>query len=224
MATTTLRTVASATLLHDSIILVREILRNGITDPQSRGTSDTDTFDGDDSTVAFTLDNQPLNATAVTVGGTAQTMGVDYTLAYATKIITFTTAPASGSDNVSVTYKYSTTAQSLVYTAFPEANVVYPIIVIGHTGQRDEWASIGADYKEVTINLSIDVFSTSTKERDELWDNVYNTLRSNQSTLEKNGLTDLIVTRAINMDAEAIKRRGGLHRKAGEIQLTCYAT
>jgi len=225
LATTTLRTVASATMFHDTLILIREILRNGVTDPESRGTSATQEFNGDGDETEFTVTNgNVLNVSTVAIGASTKTMGIDYQVEYANKKVIFTTAPAVGVNNVDITYRYSSTNQSLVYTSFPKADIVYPVIVLSHSGQRDDWQSIGADYKEVMMNITIDVFSTSSKELDELWDDVYDTLASQQATLEKNGIEDLVVTRAVNIEAEASKRTGGLHRKSAEIQVRHYYT
>ena len=69
-----------------------------------------ETFSGDDSTVTFTLVNEyvkPYTET-VTIDGTEQQRGTDYTINYITGDITFETAPASGTDNISVDYSYFT--------------------------------------------------------------------------------------------------------------------
>ena len=71
-----------------------------------------ETFSGDAVETDFTLANQaiPLNDyIAVTVGGTPQTLGTDYDVIDdpdddSKSIISFSSAPASGTDNISVTY------------------------------------------------------------------------------------------------------------------------
>ena len=62
----------------------------------------TDVFDGDGTTVAFTLTVAPGSASALVarVSGVVQTPGVDFTVS--SNVITFTTAPASGTDNIVV--------------------------------------------------------------------------------------------------------------------------
>lgn len=62
----------------------------------------TDVFDGDGTTVAFTLTVAPGSASALVarVSGVVQTPGVDFTVT--SNVITFTTAPASGTDNIVV--------------------------------------------------------------------------------------------------------------------------
>ena len=61
---------------------------------------------GDASTVAFTLDNNPITPGLQTVklDGTTKTYPTDYTVAFDTGVITFTTAPGS---SVAVTADYT---------------------------------------------------------------------------------------------------------------------
>ena len=62
----------------------------------------TDSFSGDGTTTTFTLTATAKEIESVSVGGVATT---DYTFDASTNAVTFTTAPATGTDNVSVTYK-----------------------------------------------------------------------------------------------------------------------
>ena len=66
-----------------------------------------DKFDGDATTTLFELSTVPIkDATyVVKVGGATQTETTDYTLDRDTGVLEFTSAPASGSDNIVVTYK-----------------------------------------------------------------------------------------------------------------------
>lgn len=62
----------------------------------------TDSFNGDGSTTTFTLTSIAKEIESVSVGGVATT---DYTFNTSANTITFATAPATGTDNVVVTYK-----------------------------------------------------------------------------------------------------------------------
>ena len=62
-------------------------------------------FDGDNSETVFTLLNSAI-IPRVTVGGSEKTPEVDYELDTLGKTITFTTAPATGTDNIIVFYIY----------------------------------------------------------------------------------------------------------------------
>jgi flagellin FlaB len=64
---------------------------------------------GDGTTTQFTLANSPVveGTLTVYVNAVAQTEGTDYTVNYATGVITFTTAPAAG-DAITADYTYDT--------------------------------------------------------------------------------------------------------------------
>ena len=61
----------------------------------------TEVFNGDGSTTQFTLTGTPTELTGVTVGGEPVTA---YSYNSSTHKITFTTAPATGTGNIAVTY------------------------------------------------------------------------------------------------------------------------
>lgn len=69
------------------------------------GTANADVFDGDGVTTQFALSANPgaLGNLDVSIGGVTQTPGVDYTWTSGT-VITFTSAPPVGTDNVLVRY------------------------------------------------------------------------------------------------------------------------
>ncbi len=71
------------------------------------------TFSGDGSSTVFAM-NSPVEyqTETITVGGAAKTRGVDYTVDYDTGEITFTVAPASGTNNVVVKATLKIFAQS----------------------------------------------------------------------------------------------------------------
>lgn len=62
-------------------------------------------FNGNGSATAYTLTDLNLDATAVTatVGGVAKVEGVDFTVNRTTGVVTFSVAPASGTNNVIIT-------------------------------------------------------------------------------------------------------------------------
>jgi len=64
-----------------------------------------DTFNGNNSTTAFTLDNHPV-VVMVSVGGVEKTPEVDYDFDTMARTITFATAPATGSNNISIEYDF----------------------------------------------------------------------------------------------------------------------
>ena len=64
-----------------------------------------DTFNGDNSDTVFTLDNNPV-VVRVSVGGVEKTPEEDYDFDTMARTITFATAPATGSNNISVEYDF----------------------------------------------------------------------------------------------------------------------
>lgn len=66
-------------------------------------------FDGDASTTTFRTKHAPIldDSYTVKVGGVTKTEITDYTIDQDTGDITFTSAPAAGSDNVTISYKYA---------------------------------------------------------------------------------------------------------------------
>lgn len=105
--------------IMDEIVV---FLRNNITDPSSRMTNTTDEFDGNGSTKTFTLTKTGVkNVKTVTVGGANQTFGTDYTVNYSTRVVTFTTAPATGTDNVDINYDYG--SPTWIYGDMPRTDI-----------------------------------------------------------------------------------------------------
>lgn len=137
-------------------------LRNKVTDPSSRTTAQTDEFNGDASTVAFTLTKPGAkNVTTVTIGAVTQTFGTDYTVAYdpTSTVVTFTTAPGSGTNNVDITYDYDQTwiypdmpRKDLRLSSFPRMSV---IVVSGVTDP----AGINLDGYFTSLILSITAYA-----------------------------------------------------------------
>ena len=88
----------------------------------SRGvTTVTEEFNGTGSKTDFVLAQSNLkNVRSVTVGGVAKTFGTDYTVDYTTYTVTFTTAPASGTNNVDIEYDYGT---DKIFPDFPKTTL-----------------------------------------------------------------------------------------------------
>ena len=81
---------------------VPEVTREGLA---NRQTTDSQSFSGDGSTKVFTLTNTPIAINSVTVGSTVQNKHLAYAIDLDNKLITFGTAPTSGTNNVVVSYE-----------------------------------------------------------------------------------------------------------------------
>lgn len=128
--------------------------------------------------------------------------------------------------NVTDPISGSRTDSNWVLPSWPDEEVQYPIICVNQVGGSDEWISVGTSYKKVTTTVQIDVFSKSTKERDEVWDDVYNQLRTNFKTTLAGSyhLVNMNMVTCFNQDAKAPKSRGNVHRKIARFNFVYFAT
>ncbi len=85
---------------------VPEVPRDGLNNRQK---TNSESFDGDGSLKIFVLTNSLVAINSVTVGGTTQTKHISYVIDLDNKLITFGTAPGSGTDNVVVSYEKGST-------------------------------------------------------------------------------------------------------------------
>ena len=118
-----------------------------------------------------------------------------------------------------------------VFTAYPEKAVDYPIITITHAGMRDEHTALGTEFKNVYITIRIEIWSKSTIQRDQIWDDIYDELRHHYLTADASGdylanlgLHDPVIVSCVDIDTESPRGRGHIHRKIAEIQFTFYCT
>ena len=79
--------------------------KNGVDDYNRLQPGFKNNFNGDGSSKAYTLTDQNLDGTTVTctVGGVTKTENTDFTVNRTTGVVTFTTVPASGQNNVIIT-------------------------------------------------------------------------------------------------------------------------
>jgi len=135
-----------------------EIVRSGLS---TRQTLDTELFNGDASNKEFTITRTDVLAIGeVTVGGVVQQPYVAYEIDLDNNKIVFGTAPAVGSNNVSIEYFYgdeswvfeSDNSMSLVKSAYPFINV--NAITEGGVPQ-----AMGEDQTFDTVTFQIDVMA-----------------------------------------------------------------
>ena len=95
--------------------IVNELRSADLISTSIRGvTTTTEEFNGDGAETTFTLTGTGLgnggikNIRTVTIGGVSQAFGTDWIMSDDFSDIVFTTAPASGTNNVDITYDYST--------------------------------------------------------------------------------------------------------------------
>ncbi len=123
-------------------------------------------FSGDGTTTAFTVTAKPAAIKSITVGGTAVTA---YTYNASTGVITFTSAPAAGTNNIEATYEIETLAvdcilaEDVVASAATVTAAAYQagcfdpnklIVAEGYTmsdADFDELRKLGIFFKEPTL-------------------------------------------------------------------------
>lgn len=126
--------------------VIVEFLTHRLTDPRSRISSKTETFNGNGSTTTFTLTPTSGSGiyciTAITIDSVASKKWQDYTFdpTFQSKVVTFNTAPGSGTNNVSITYSEGTSSwiypdlarTELQASSYPRINVM----LVSGTGVR----------------------------------------------------------------------------------------
>lgn len=138
-----------------------EITRTGVANRLSIAN---ETFNGTGSQTAFVLTNIPDSIGAVTVDAVTMYPYKDFNINLDAKTITFLTAPASGTDNVDITYK---TGTSWIYPDTPRDNLTknsYPRIAVIPITESSQQQSIAEDDTYDTISFQIDVLSYKDQE------------------------------------------------------------
>lgn len=97
---------------------VKEPARSGLS---KRHTNATETFSGNASTTEFTVTSTKLLCiNEITISAVKQNKHSDYTIDLRNNKVIFTTAPASGTDNISIDYDFNTSGISWIYAGKPQ--------------------------------------------------------------------------------------------------------
>ena len=127
---------------------------------------------------------------------------------------------ASGSRSASSSY---------IMTSYPKKPSQFPFIIIQDDNISDERLGAGNEASKVNLTFKVDIFSTKVgydaTGRDRIWNNVYDTLRTNQlgtspvSGTHLIGLHDFKLLNTWNMDEPGIE---GVHRKIARVRYNYY--
>lgn len=158
-------------------------LRVNLTDSRSRITEVSQYFSGDDSTVLFTPTNTSSyqSTVYVKIDGTTQTYGDDYTVNWVTGAITFTTAPASGSNNIELKYGYGTSA--MVFPDMPREDLrasSYPRVGWGLSMTTDE-LSVGGQAFKTDLRFTVLLLGEDALALDQLVEELRNAVQNNRT-------------------------------------------
>ena len=157
-------------------------------------TTATDVFSGNNSTTQFTLSNNGVkNIRSVTVGGTELTPLIDYTYTLTeddatNKIITFNSAPASGTDNISISYDYSSSGDKIyddysMYTIKNEDK--FPRIAFDIISETTEDKALQGAVYQSTLRFTFSVFGRGKNETEEILEDLTNYLITNKLNLNR---------------------------------------
>lgn len=141
-------------------------------------TTTTQKFNGNGTTTAFNLTQATAkNVRSVVVGVTAQTYGTQYTVSYGTTTtVTFTTAPAIGTENVEIQYDYG--AGDKIFQDFPRSDLTissFPRIGFDITTVTSADAGFG-NVMVSDIDFDIIVYDDSIKDVENYLDDLRNKL------------------------------------------------
>ncbi len=100
-----------------------------------------------------------------------------------------------------------TSVSSKVYTSFPKRGIVYPIITVVDRGiTQPQRLGMGSEGTALNITIEIRIWGRNVKERDEIFDSVYDYLRTNQlddgTGLVASNLNGFQLLSAVNVDDE----------------------
>ena len=104
-----------------------------------------------------------------------------------------------------------TSINSKVYTSYPQKGVIYPIITVKDAGIGQEIRlGMRSEGTAMRIPLEIRIWARNVKERDEIFGEVYDYLRTNQFSGDDiigANLHDFKLDSAVNVDEEKIKSK-----------------
>lgn len=107
-----------------------------------------------------------------------------------------------------------------VYTSYPKRGIVYPMITVIDRGiSQPQRLGMGSEGTAININIEIRIWTKATKHRDEIFDEVYEYLRTNQldttTGLVASNLSGFQLTSALNVDEDG---EDGVKSKVMEIR------
>ena len=102
---------------------------------------------------------------------------------------------------------------SRVFTSYPQRNVIYPMITVTDIGSRQE-GKLGMSSEGTILRLGVEirVWARNVKERDEIFDSVYDYLRTNQLSgddITGANLHDFTMTSVVNVSEPDVKSKVG---------------
>jgi hypothetical protein len=145
-------------------------------------TNATETHDGDGSTRTFNFTNSGVkNVRSVTVGGSGQTNYTDYDVNYYDGTITFTSAPASGTDNISIDLDYG---GDKIYDDWPRDDLTlssFPRISFDIISKASTEQALKGELTVSRLVLSVTVFADTKKQIEDAIDSIRSAVLNNKT-------------------------------------------
>ena len=168
--------------------LVNFLRNQDIISTSDRGvTTTTETFSGNASDVDFDLSNTNVkNVRLIQISAVTQAYGTDYSIDFDGSNpgrITFTTAPATGTNNISIQYDYGSSDR--IYPDFPRADLKlssYPRVAVNIISVASSTMGIGGESDNSSLLVSTVVFDAGMKSVLEKVNSIRNSIRSNKSS------------------------------------------
>lgn len=165
--------------------LINFVRNQDIISTSERGvTTATETFNGDNTTVDFDLSNTNLkNVREVIVDSVTLNYGSDYSVDFDGSNpgrITFTTAPSSGTNNISVEYDYGNTDR--IFPDYPRPDLTlssYPRIAVDIAAIDTDNFGIGGTDAISDLNVECIVFDVNIQPLENKTSGLRNAFRSN---------------------------------------------
>ena len=166
--------------------LVNFLRNQDIISVSDRGvTTTTETFSGNASDVDFDLANTNVkNVRLIQITAVTQSYGTDYSIDFDGSNpgrITFTSPPASGTNNISIQYDYGSTDR--IYPDFPRADLKlssYPRVAVNIISVTSSPMGLGGDSDNSALLVSTVVFDAGMKSVLEKVTTIRNSIRSNK--------------------------------------------
>jgi len=156
-------------------------------------------------------------------------MAINSTSILSDSILTLRSIIASGTtDPISATRSSNS---KFIMTAYPKRPTEFPFIVLTDDNISDERLGAGNEASKLNLTFKVDIFSKTigydASGRDKIWNDFYDTVRTNQlgtspvSGTHLIGLHDFKLLNTWNIDEPGID---GVHRKISRIRYSHYTS
>lgn len=143
-----------------------------------------ETFSGDTVETEFTLAQTIVkNVRIVTIGAATQTFGEDYTIDYTGNKVVFGTPPASGTDNIDISYDYG--ASDSIFPDFPQPFLKvsdFPRISADIIGGNSQISEIGGTAIRTSYLMSVIFYDVDQNNIEGMYDTVRQAINENKKS------------------------------------------